>query len=125
MLIGPLAFLLLAGVVVMFDPLMVMGKPDWIARRAQARRPGPRPSRTPAAAPAPRPRHEPGPPRAPAPRRTADRSPLSVGGRTVDAMRPVSKIERTVAPFEVVSPYQPSGDQPAAIAELDRRIRGR
>ncbi|MET8452300.1 MHYT domain-containing protein [Streptomyces sp. NPDC005209] len=28
MLIGPLAFLLLAGVVVMFDPLMVMGKPD-------------------------------------------------------------------------------------------------
>ncbi|WP_151478426.1 excinuclease ABC subunit UvrB [Streptomyces albicerus] len=38
-------------------------------------------------------------------------------------MRPVSKIERTVAPFEVVSPYQPSGDQPAAIAELERRIR--
>ncbi len=37
-------------------------------------------------------------------------------------MRPVSKIERTVAPFEVVSPYQPSGDQPAAIAELTRRI---
>ncbi|MDQ0990265.1 MHYT domain-containing protein [Streptomyces sp. V3I7] len=29
MLIGPFAFLLLAGVVVMFDPLMVMGKPDW------------------------------------------------------------------------------------------------
>ncbi|MFE7899653.1 MHYT domain-containing protein [Streptomyces sp. NPDC057424] len=27
MLIGPLAFLLLAGVVVMFDPLLVMGKP--------------------------------------------------------------------------------------------------
>ncbi|MGW0814852.1 MHYT domain-containing protein [Streptomyces viridiviolaceus] len=27
MLIGPLAFLLLAGVVVLFDPLMVMGKP--------------------------------------------------------------------------------------------------
>jgi NO-binding membrane sensor protein with MHYT domain len=27
MLIGPLAFLLLAGIVVMFDPLMVMGKP--------------------------------------------------------------------------------------------------
>ncbi|WP_329216211.1 excinuclease ABC subunit UvrB [Streptomyces sp. NBC_01485] len=37
-------------------------------------------------------------------------------------MRPVSHIERTVAPFEVVSPYQPSGDQPAAIAELSRRI---
>ncbi|WP_367323964.1 MHYT domain-containing protein [Streptomyces sp. HUAS ZL42] len=29
MLVGPLAFLCLAGVVVMFDPLMVMGKPDW------------------------------------------------------------------------------------------------
>ncbi|MEW2391529.1 excinuclease ABC subunit UvrB [Streptomyces venezuelae] len=38
-------------------------------------------------------------------------------------MRPVSKIERTVAPFEVVSPYQPSGDQPTAIADLERRIR--
>lgn len=49
---------------------------------------------------------------------------MSVLGRTVDPMRPVSKIERTVAPFEVVSPYQPSGDQPAAIAELEQRIRG-
>ncbi|GES32637.1 excinuclease ABC subunit UvrB [Streptomyces angustmyceticus] len=39
-------------------------------------------------------------------------------------MRPVSSIERTVAPFEVVSPFQPSGDQPTAIAELERRIRG-
>ncbi len=29
-----------------------------------------------------------------------------------------------MAPFEVVSPYQPNGDQPAAIAELERRIRG-
>ena len=38
-------------------------------------------------------------------------------------MRPVSKIERTVAPFEVVSPYQPSGDQPTAIADLEKRIR--
>ncbi|MFI1417921.1 excinuclease ABC subunit UvrB [Streptomyces sp. NPDC020731] len=37
-------------------------------------------------------------------------------------MRPVSQIERTVAPFEVVSPYQPSGDQPTAIADLARRI---
>ncbi|MFB7599034.1 excinuclease ABC subunit UvrB [Streptomyces sp. NPDC056160] len=37
-------------------------------------------------------------------------------------MRPVSQIERTVAPFEVVSPYQPSGDQPQAIAELARRV---
>jgi NO-binding membrane sensor protein with MHYT domain len=31
MLVGPLAFLLLAGVVVMFDPLMVMGKPTVVA----------------------------------------------------------------------------------------------
>ncbi|GGV67321.1 UvrABC system protein B [Streptomyces griseoloalbus] len=37
-------------------------------------------------------------------------------------MRPVSQIERSVAPFEVVSPYQPNGDQPAAIADLARRI---
>ncbi|MEF9903107.1 excinuclease ABC subunit UvrB [Streptomyces sp. P9-A2] len=37
-------------------------------------------------------------------------------------MRPVSQIERTVAPFEVVSSYQPSGDQPTAIADLARRI---
>ncbi len=47
---------------------------------------------------------------------------LSVAGRTVGVMRPVSEIERTVAPFEVVSPYQPSGDQPAAIAELEKRV---
>src|SRR6188472_3346571 len=40
----------------------------------------------------------------------------------MDGMRPVSHIERTVAPFEVVSPYQPSGDQPQAIAELAKRI---
>ncbi|MCX3060428.1 MHYT domain-containing protein [Streptomyces beihaiensis] len=29
MLVGPLAFLLLAGGVVLFDPLMVSGRPDW------------------------------------------------------------------------------------------------
>ncbi|MEV0782036.1 MHYT domain-containing protein [Streptomyces sp. NPDC050423] len=29
MLIGPACFLLLAGIVVMFDPLVVMGTPDW------------------------------------------------------------------------------------------------
>ncbi|MFJ8614169.1 excinuclease ABC subunit UvrB [Streptomyces sp. NPDC093675] len=37
-------------------------------------------------------------------------------------MRPVSQIERTGAPFEVISSYQPGGDQPAAIAELAKRI---
>ncbi|WP_097235863.1 excinuclease ABC subunit UvrB [Streptomyces sp. 1331.2] len=39
-------------------------------------------------------------------------------------MRPITSIERSVAPFEVVSPFQPNGDQPAAIAELERRVRG-
>ncbi|WP_329568433.1 excinuclease ABC subunit UvrB [Kitasatospora sp. NBC_01266] len=38
-------------------------------------------------------------------------------------MRPITSIERTTTPFEVVSPYQPNGDQPAAIAELERRVR--
>lgn len=38
-------------------------------------------------------------------------------------MRPVSKIERSVAPFEVISHFQPSGDQPTAIADLEKRIR--
>ena len=37
-------------------------------------------------------------------------------------MRPVADIPRTSIPFEVVSEYQPSGDQPAAIDELARRI---
>ncbi|OEU88712.1 excinuclease ABC subunit B [Streptomyces abyssalis] len=39
-------------------------------------------------------------------------------------MRPQTQIERTVAPFEVVSPYQPSGDQPTAISELAQRVSG-
>ncbi|MEE1821784.1 excinuclease ABC subunit UvrB [Streptomyces sp. BE20] len=38
-------------------------------------------------------------------------------------MRPITSIERSETPFEVVSPYQPNGDQPAAIAELERRVR--
>ncbi|MCC2313117.1 excinuclease ABC subunit UvrB [Cellulomonas xiejunii] len=38
-------------------------------------------------------------------------------------MRPVTDLQRTVAPFEVVSEYTPSGDQPAAIAELAARVR--
>jgi excinuclease ABC subunit B len=37
-------------------------------------------------------------------------------------MRPVTDLQRTVAPIEVVSEYQPAGDQPAAIAELTERI---
>ncbi|RMI08828.1 excinuclease ABC subunit UvrB [Cellulomonas triticagri] len=37
-------------------------------------------------------------------------------------MRPVTDLQRTVAPFEVVSEFTPSGDQPTAIAELAQRI---
>ncbi|HSK58654.1 MAG TPA: excinuclease ABC subunit UvrB [Actinomycetospora sp.] len=37
--------------------------------------------------------------------------------------RPVGEIERTGVPFEVVSPYQPAGDQPAAIDELEKRVK--
>ncbi len=39
-------------------------------------------------------------------------------------MRPQTQIERTVAPFEVVSPYRPSGDQPTAITDLAQRVSG-
>ena len=39
-------------------------------------------------------------------------------------MRPVTDLERRVAPFKVVSDYQPSGDQPAAIAEIAKRVQG-
>ncbi|WP_258948114.1 excinuclease ABC subunit UvrB [Lentzea californiensis] len=37
--------------------------------------------------------------------------------------RPVGDIERTDGQFRVVSDYQPAGDQPAAIADLERRVR--
>ena len=37
-------------------------------------------------------------------------------------MRPISDLERRVNPFEVISEFKPSGDQPIAIAELTRRI---
>jgi excinuclease ABC subunit B len=37
-------------------------------------------------------------------------------------MRPIEQLQRTVAPFAVVSDFAPSGDQPTAIAELERRI---
>ncbi|WP_418276969.1 excinuclease ABC subunit UvrB [Isoptericola jiangsuensis] len=38
-------------------------------------------------------------------------------------MRPVTDLQRTVAPFEVVSEFRPSGDQPGAIEALSGRIR--
>src|ERR1035437_2296539 len=37
-------------------------------------------------------------------------------------MRPTTDLQRTVAPFRVVADFQPSGDQPTAIADLTRRI---
>ena len=37
--------------------------------------------------------------------------------------RPVGDIERTSKPFEVVSDYEPAGDQPQAIKEIDERLR--
>ncbi|MDX6434742.1 MAG: excinuclease subunit, partial [Streptosporangiaceae bacterium] len=37
-------------------------------------------------------------------------------------MRPVTDLQRKVAPFEVVTEMTPSGDQPTAIADLERRV---
>ncbi|MCL1837797.1 MAG: excinuclease ABC subunit UvrB [Propionibacteriaceae bacterium] len=37
-------------------------------------------------------------------------------------MRPVTDLQRRVAPFKVVSDFEPAGDQPAAIVELERRL---
>ncbi|WP_068425336.1 excinuclease ABC subunit UvrB [Piscicoccus intestinalis] len=37
-------------------------------------------------------------------------------------MRPTTDLQRTVAPIRVVSDYEPSGDQPTAIADLAHRI---
>ncbi|HET9858222.1 MAG TPA: excinuclease ABC subunit UvrB [Nocardioidaceae bacterium] len=39
-------------------------------------------------------------------------------------MRPVTDLERSVAPFKVVSDYSPSGDQPTAIDDIEKRIMG-
>src|SRR3954451_19366152 len=44
--------------------------------------------------------------------------PAAYGG----AMRPTTDIQRTVAPFRVVSDFEPSGDQPQAIGELAARV---
>src|SRR6187455_2215199 len=37
-------------------------------------------------------------------------------------MRPTTDLQRTVAPFHVVADFDPSGDQPTAIADLVKRI---
>jgi len=39
-------------------------------------------------------------------------------------MRPVTDLERRVAPFQVISDYRPAGDQPAAIEEIEHRVKG-
>ena len=38
-------------------------------------------------------------------------------------MRPTTDLKRTVAPFEVVSEFSPSGDQPTAIQEISQRVK--
>jgi len=38
-------------------------------------------------------------------------------------MRPVSDLQRRLAPFRVQADFEPAGDQPAAIDELERRVR--
>ena len=37
-------------------------------------------------------------------------------------MRPVTDLQRRVAPFEVITDMVPAGDQPTAIAEIERRV---
>src|SRR5487761_1588405 len=38
-------------------------------------------------------------------------------------MRPVTDLQRKVAPFEVITEMIPAGDQPTAIAEIEKRMR--
>ncbi|MDQ1463870.1 MAG: excinuclease subunit, partial [Actinomycetota bacterium] len=42
---------------------------------------------------------------------------------TLECVRPITDLVRSVAPLQVVSDFSPSGDQPAAIDELEARIR--
>lgn len=44
------------------------------------------------------------------------------GGHYRSRMRPITDLQRTVAPIRVEAEFSPSGDQPAAIAELTERI---
>ena len=37
-------------------------------------------------------------------------------------MRPISDLQRKLAPFEVIADFQPAGDQPQAIKELTARV---
>lgn len=38
-------------------------------------------------------------------------------------MRPVGDLQRRVAPFRVEADFEPAGDQPAAIDDLERRVK--
>ena len=40
------------------------------------------------------------------------------GGLYGGEMRPIADLQRRVAPFEVISDFTPSGDQPTAITDL-------
>ena len=37
-------------------------------------------------------------------------------------MRPVTDLQRKVAPFQVITDMVPAGDQPQAIAEIEKRV---
>lgn len=47
---------------------------------------------------------------------------FTINWRTVVSMSENATIIRQVKPFEVIAPYEPSGDQPTAIAELTSRL---
>src|ERR1700722_16699622 len=42
----------------------------------------------------------------------------------VSIVRPVTDLQRRVAPFQVITDMVPAGDQPQAIAEITKRVRG-
>src|SRR5580692_12287092 len=52
------------------------------------------------------------------PRHTVERE-----DKEVAPVRPVTDLQRKVAPFRVVTDMIPAGDQPTAIAEIDKRVR--
>ena len=52
------------------------------------------------------------------PRRRVER-----GDKEVAPVRPVTDLQRKVAPFKVVTDMVPAGDQPTAIAEIEKRVR--
>src|SRR5258708_21724543 len=52
-----------------------------------------------------------------------DRRETFGGRKGGDAVRPVTDLKRRVAPFEVITDMVPAGDQPRAIAEIEKRAR--